>query len=496
MKNAYPERKRHNAKAFAMRAGLSAGLIASLALTPALLFGAGAGQGQEQSGEVDAPQVEQQAAEARQTHGPTTSSDTLWLIANRYHPDRSVSVYQTMVAFMEKNPHAFPNGNVHELLRGVHLHVPTLAEVREVDLASATQNMVEALGGLPSPRLNAQMRTLQAEYEAQIEQLREELQTAQGDVDDFSARNSELNERLRDLERTLEQLRADLADANANEQALLQQYADLERAQAQRELASSAQRTAASSSQRALVEDAWWHRDYIVYALAAITLFFIFFSMILVRRQSRAAKALAASPYEVAAFKKIEAELDDIAAVEEANAKKDAAGSTDDATDGDAGAGATATNDDAADSDAAAASAALAEEKTEAEVEFLTRENDASDADASDSDASAQDGIEETAEGVPVAPVAKPEYRDIDEIIEEAEAEADDDSDADEGQTEEEAVRHQREQLAAQLDLARAYIEMEEYDEAESAILAVLEGEDETLRNEAAELLKRVKKES
>ena len=273
----------------------------------------------------------------------------------------------------------------------------------------------------------------------------------------------------------------------------------LERAQAQRELSSSAQRPAASSGQRALVEDAWWHRDYIVYALAAITLFFIFFSMILVRRQSRVAKALAASPYEVAAFKKIEAEIDDIAAVEEANAKKEAAGvaagSTDDATDGDAGAGASAsvsaTNDDAGVDDTV-----LEEERSEAEVEFLTRENDASDADASDSDASAQDGIEETAEGVPVAPVSKPEYRDIDEIIEEAEAEADDDSDEDEGQTEEEAVRHQREQLAAQLDLARAYIEMEEYDEAESAILNVLEGEDETLRNEAAELLKRVKKDS
>lgn len=480
MKNAYPERKRHNAKAFAMRAGLSAGLIASLALTPALLFGAGAGQGQEQSGEVDAPQVEQQAAEARQTHGPTTSSDTLWLIANRYHPDRSVSVYQTMVAFMEKNPHAFPNGNIHELLRGVHLHIPTLAEVREVDLASATQNMVEALGGLPSPRLNAQMRTLQAEYEAQIEQLREELETAQADVDDFSARNSELNERLRDLERTLEQLRADLADANANEQALLQQYAELERAQVQFEQASASQRANTSSGQRALVDDAWWHRDYIVYALAAITLFFIFFSMILVRRQSRAAKELAASPYEVAAFKKIEAELDDIAAIEEANAKKEAEAAA--ADDGVA---------ENAEASATEGDAAVEDEISEAEVEFLTRENEASDADAS-----AQDGIEETAEGVPVAPVAKPEYRDIDEIIEEAEAEADDDSDEDEGQTEEEAVRHQREQLAAQLDLARAYIEMEEYDEAESAILAVLEGEDETLRNEAAELLKRVKKES
>lgn len=451
MKNAYPERKRKHTKALAM----SVGLMTSLVLTPALVVSAGAGQAQEQSGELNAPQIEQQNSDARQTHGPTTSSDTLWLIANRYHPDRSVSVYQTMVAFMEKNPHAFPNGNIHELLRGVHLHIPTLAEVREVDLASATQSMVEALGGLPSPRLNAQMRTLQAEYEAQIEQLREELETAQADVDDFSARNSELNERLRDLERTLEQLRADLADANANEQALLQQYADLERAQLQREQASGAQGVRDSSSQRPIVEDAWWHRDYIVYALAAITLFFIFFSMILVRRQSRAAKALEASPYEVAAFKKAEAELDDIAAVEEANAKKEAEA-------------AVADNGDAENAEASATNA----------------------------DASAQDGIEDTAEGVPVAPVAKPEYRDIDEIIEEAEAEADDDSDEDEGQTEEEAVRHQREQLAAQLDLARAYIEMEEYDEAESAILAVLEGEDETLRNEAAELLKRVKKES
>ncbi|MCL5255553.1 MAG: hypothetical protein M1363_05400, partial [Gammaproteobacteria bacterium] len=138
MKNAYPERNR--------RRGPVAVLAASLLLSPALFFGAGAGQEQEQ--EQDTAQTASQPTNGeRQTHGPTTSSDTLWLIANRYHPDRSVSVYQTMVAFMEKNPHAFPNNNIHELLRGVHLHVPTLAEVREVDLASATQSMVEALGG-------------------------------------------------------------------------------------------------------------------------------------------------------------------------------------------------------------------------------------------------------------------------------------------------------------------------------------------------------------
>lgn len=469
MKNAYPERNRLR--------GPVAVLAASLLLTPALFFGAGAGQEQEQdTGQT----VSQPANGERQTHGPTTSSDTLWLIANRYHPDRSVSVYQTMVAFMEKNPHAFPNNNIHELLRGVHLHVPTLAEVREVDLASATQSMVEALGGLPSPRLNAQMRTLQADleakYEAQINQLREELETAQADAEDFSARNSELNTRLRDLERTLEQLRADLADANAKEQALLQQYAELERAQLQREQASAGQ-ARPTANQRPMVADAWWHRDYIVYALAAITLFFIFFSLMLMRRQSRAAKAVPASPYELAAFKKIEAELDDIAAVEAANAEKEAAATVDDA-EADAETGADNTQAADKDVDAETAAEALAD-AAEAEVEFLTREDAASDEAASEEEQ---------------APAPKPVFRDIDEIIEEAEADADDDSDEDEGQTEEEAVRHQREQLAAQLDLARAYIEMEEYDEAESAIMNVLEGSDESLRDEAAELLKRLKK--
>lgn len=66
----------------------------------------------------------------RQSVGPTTDADTLWSIATRYQPNNNVTVYQTLGAIFRLNPNAFENANIHGLVPGSTLLLPTLTEIR------------------------------------------------------------------------------------------------------------------------------------------------------------------------------------------------------------------------------------------------------------------------------------------------------------------------------------------------------------------------------
>jgi pilus assembly protein FimV len=67
-----------------------------------------------------------------QRYGPITRKDTLWNIASQHRPERSVSVYQTMVAIFQKNPGAFVDNNINQIANGVYLTLPSLDEVARV----------------------------------------------------------------------------------------------------------------------------------------------------------------------------------------------------------------------------------------------------------------------------------------------------------------------------------------------------------------------------
>src|SRR5690554_3378195 len=79
-------------------------------------------------------------------------------------------------------------------------------------------------------------------------------------------------------------------------------------------------------------------------------------------------------------------------------------------------------------------------------------------------------------------------FLNIDDII----AEADNDSDAAADEDNDDDSSRAEDQLAAQLDLARAYLEMDEAENAREALQEVLNSDDEALRAEAEELLKRI----
>ncbi|PSV42856.1 FimV/HubP family polar landmark protein [Photobacterium sp. GB-36] len=63
-------------------------------------------------------------------YGPTGEKETLWSIASRNRPNASVSVYQVIGAIYHVNPQAFENSNIHGLIPGSTLVMPTLSQVK------------------------------------------------------------------------------------------------------------------------------------------------------------------------------------------------------------------------------------------------------------------------------------------------------------------------------------------------------------------------------
>ncbi|QKU82636.1 hypothetical protein HPY07_09220 [Vibrio cholerae] len=61
--------------------------------------------------------------------GPTSANQTLWSIASQLRPSSSVTVQQTLLAIYQLNPQAFENQNIHTLIPGSTLRVPSLEQI-------------------------------------------------------------------------------------------------------------------------------------------------------------------------------------------------------------------------------------------------------------------------------------------------------------------------------------------------------------------------------
>jgi pilus assembly protein FimV len=91
------------------------------------------------------PQPTQQSVVT--TYGPIRSSETLWVIAGKVQPDKTISRNQTMVALLKANPDAFQYGNINLLNKGAVLTVPSAEEIASIGAseaqASVKQQMAE-----------------------------------------------------------------------------------------------------------------------------------------------------------------------------------------------------------------------------------------------------------------------------------------------------------------------------------------------------------------
>ncbi|EHZ2742858.1 AAA family ATPase [Vibrio vulnificus] len=87
-------------------------------------------------------------------YGPTSANETLWSIASKLRPANNVSVQQTLLAIYRLNPQAFENQNIHSLVPGSTLRVPSLAQVRSASTEQAVTVMrahQDKLNATPRP---------------------------------------------------------------------------------------------------------------------------------------------------------------------------------------------------------------------------------------------------------------------------------------------------------------------------------------------------------
>jgi pilus assembly protein FimV len=198
-------------------------------------------------------------------------SDTLWQVAMRARPDDSVSIQQTMLAIQRLNPNAFAGGNINRLLSGETLQIPDLSQIQSITQQQAVaevtrQNQQVDLNvqpltaptsgpsSLASADQQGQLRVLtaedaepagagasaaveaeNAELDARIEALENQLALQEEETDRAELQRAELLARLSDLneqiasameiirlqDQQLAQLQQSLADAAV--QASLQQ---------------------------------------------------------------------------------------------------------------------------------------------------------------------------------------------------------------------------------------------------------------------------------
>jgi len=397
-------------------------------------------------------------AEQEQRYGPIQQTDTLWRIASRNRPDDSVTVHQVMAAIVDTNPEAFRNNSIHYMLTGFYLDIPSLEIIQAYNPEQARESMIEqleqpaavqraaseAVSASPSDADPAESEPVDRQAEAAATQA--PTQQVQAPVAaDLESRLEELKERVEESANRTESLAADNTEihqrlANVTDvldelRESVQSNVDIERevVQIQRQ-----QRELQREQERVTTQTKWSTPPWVAVPLAILALIFLLLIVWIIRR-CRPQKSEGPSPYQAATAAHIAGSDDDTESEQEP-----------------------------------------AQESDDEQSDVKVTAEKPGDNPADNSATSAANDSEEQGEEF---------FRDIDEILAEADAAADDeDDDADPVDTE----QSEKEQLAAELDLARAYLEMDEKEEARDIINKVLEKADDELKAEAETLLKRI----
>lgn len=84
-------------------------------------------------------------------YGPVQPNQTLWSIAKLLIRDPGISQEQMMLALYGANPQAFVGGDIDHLQKGSTLNVPTAADARAVDMATARDRVQQLRDAVPNP---------------------------------------------------------------------------------------------------------------------------------------------------------------------------------------------------------------------------------------------------------------------------------------------------------------------------------------------------------
>ncbi|MFW1041911.1 FimV/HubP family polar landmark protein [Vibrio parahaemolyticus] len=162
--------------------------------------------------------------------GPTGENQTLWSIASELRPSRNVSVQQTLLAIYRINPQAFDNQNIHELIPGSRLRVPSLEQVRSAttEQAVAIMKAHELRLKQPKPEKPAPVKQIEVkpvettanvppvstspQGEKQVSDLKDKLQGSQSELESLEEKNHRLRLMLSQVQSEVETLKSELND--------------------------------------------------------------------------------------------------------------------------------------------------------------------------------------------------------------------------------------------------------------------------------------------
>ncbi len=194
------------------------------------------------------------------SYGPIGQSDTLWSIATKVRPDKSVTVYQTIIALYEANPQAFENGRIDRLVGGSILEVPNLATIQSVSANDAAARFTAL--AQPSKPAGPTPEQIEAEqkaeaYQQQVDQLTVSLEQKEqqiaGTIAEEKARFEQTRQTLIDelesAEAAMRALRMENERLKVDAESLSAEVAML-REQANKEEATQSQVTELLAAQR------------------------------------------------------------------------------------------------------------------------------------------------------------------------------------------------------------------------------------------------------
>jgi pilus assembly protein FimV len=85
-------------------------------------------------------------------YGPVSRKDTLWDIALKTRPDRSVSPQQVMLAIQDLNPNAFIDNNINKVKIGQVLRLPTKDQIQARSASQAVSQVIAQNEALRKPK--------------------------------------------------------------------------------------------------------------------------------------------------------------------------------------------------------------------------------------------------------------------------------------------------------------------------------------------------------
>ncbi|RZQ34460.1 FimV/HubP family polar landmark protein [Vibrio vulnificus] len=177
-------------------------------------------------------------------YGPTSANETLWSIASKLRPANNVSVQQTLLAIYRLNPQAFENQNIHSLVPGSTLRVPSLAQVRSASTEQAVTVMKahqDKLNATPRPiaptpvtrpvkvtpatpvqavsetvKVESQIDTtpVKAPEVPQVKTLEKQLEMSESELTALEEKNHNLRLMLAEVQSEVDGLKTELGDEN------------------------------------------------------------------------------------------------------------------------------------------------------------------------------------------------------------------------------------------------------------------------------------------